>query len=164
MHVACALWNPDIDFAHPEQMSGVRLDRLTKERMGLTCGRCGQGGGGAVQCAYPSCYRAFHVLCGVMGGQVATFRCDGEPLPFCTQHSGSRYEAAREAMVEGREPQQAQQGDEEEEGGAAAACDVDPSKLSAYELERRMNVERNERMLKAIRNGGKLPTAVEGGS
>jgi hypothetical protein len=42
VHVACALWLPDVDFAQPDSMSGVQLTRLSRESADLECGACRQ--------------------------------------------------------------------------------------------------------------------------
>lgn len=45
------------------------------------------------QCAFGTCCRSFHVLCGRAAGQQLTFRAtDGEPLAFCELHSRPAFE------------------------------------------------------------------------
>lgn len=52
------------------------------------------------QCAFGTCCRSFHVLCGRAAGQQLTFRAtDGEPLAFCELHSRPAFEK----MVSGAE-------------------------------------------------------------
>jgi hypothetical protein len=48
VHVACALWTPEMTLAEPEAMRGVQLDHMTAVRAGLQCGLCKQAGGAVV--------------------------------------------------------------------------------------------------------------------
>lgn len=55
VHVACALWIPEVTWQNPEGMSNVDLSAITKARMGLKCHICGQAGGGVMYVAiYPT--------------------------------------------------------------------------------------------------------------
>ncbi len=47
-HLACVLWVPEVELAAPDRMAGVRLDKLTTQRLGLRCELCKQAGGGSV--------------------------------------------------------------------------------------------------------------------
>lgn len=99
LHLADALWTPEITVGRADVMDGLSLALLPAERVALRCELCDQGGGAVVQCAYGRCCRAFHVLCGRAAGQVLTFRlADGEPLAFCETHSAAAYEEGREAL------------------------------------------------------------------
>ena len=42
MHLACALWVPEVTLSSPEAMSGVRLDALSPDRNSLACTICRQ--------------------------------------------------------------------------------------------------------------------------
>jgi hypothetical protein len=48
VHLACALWTPELIVANPEGMSEIKLDHLTKSRAQLKCSLCKQAGGAAV--------------------------------------------------------------------------------------------------------------------
>ena len=48
VHVACALWTPEITLAEPEAMRGVQLDAMTAVRAALQCALCKQAGGAVV--------------------------------------------------------------------------------------------------------------------
>ena len=49
VHLADALWTPDIHMSDEDKREGISLSHLTSERMALRCTFCGQGGG-AVMC------------------------------------------------------------------------------------------------------------------
>ena len=49
VHLADALWTPEIRIGDPVQRTGISLSGLTRERLALRCTFCGQGGG-AVMC------------------------------------------------------------------------------------------------------------------
>ena len=101
-HLSCALWVPEIEVSDHERMAGLRLDKLTSVRAKLRCELCKQAGGGAVQCAFGTCLRSFHVTCGRAAGQHLAFRAtDGEPLPFCGLHSKPAFSKMVEEMVDG---------------------------------------------------------------
>ena len=105
IHIACALWIPEVTLSRPDWMDGVVLDRLPADRVARSCSLCRQGGGAVVRCSHGGCCTAFHVLCGRAAGQLLAFRrTDGEPLAFCRQHSTPAYEEVREALIEGRVP------------------------------------------------------------
>ncbi|KAL4452519.1 hypothetical protein ABPG75_008181 [Micractinium tetrahymenae] len=104
-HLACALWVPEVELSDVPGMSGVRLDKLTAVRAKLRCELCKQAGGGAVQCAFGTCCRSFHVLCGRAAGQQLHFRTtDGEPLAFCALHSKPTFAKLVDELVEGKRP------------------------------------------------------------
>ena len=42
MHLACAIWTPEVYFEQAAELQGMRLDDLTAERMELLCGLCNQ--------------------------------------------------------------------------------------------------------------------------
>ena len=44
MHLACAVWTPEVQFENPVEMQGMRLDDLTADRTELRCGICKQVG------------------------------------------------------------------------------------------------------------------------
>ena len=44
VHVACALWTPEVRFQHPENLSGIDLTMLTASRISLICSMCNQVG------------------------------------------------------------------------------------------------------------------------
>lgn len=48
VHVACALWTPEMTLAQPEQMKGVQLEHMTALRAELQCALCKQTGGAVV--------------------------------------------------------------------------------------------------------------------
>lgn len=48
VHVACALWTPEMMFAEPELMRGVQLEHMTAPRAELECALCKQAGGAVV--------------------------------------------------------------------------------------------------------------------
>ena len=50
VHLADALWTPEIRISDPVQRTGISLSGLTSECLALRCTFCGQGGG-AVMCA-----------------------------------------------------------------------------------------------------------------
>lgn len=55
------------------------------------------------QCAFGTCCRSFHVLCGRAAGQQLTFRAtDGEPLAFCELHSRPAFDKMVRAVVAAR--------------------------------------------------------------
>ncbi|GAB4818775.1 hypothetical protein N2152v2_005821 [Parachlorella kessleri] len=160
VHVADALWVPEVTLADPDRMRGVQLDHMTALRAALRCGLCKQAGGAVVQCSFTNCCRPFHVMCARAAGQVLTFReMDGEPLAFCSVHSAGRYERSRDAICEGRQAEQAPDGskaDGEEQEGAAAMQDVREAgageePVSEYELQRQRNIERNRQRLAELR-------------
>ena len=93
------------------------------------------------QCSYSSCCRPFHVLCGRAAGNLLTFRTtDGEPLQFCSTHSGERFAARRDAACDGVESAA-------EPGEVPAA---EPAELVEYEVERNANVQRIEEVKKKM--------------
>ncbi len=48
VHVADALWVPEVTLADPDRMRGVQLDHMTALRAALRCGLCKQAGGAVV--------------------------------------------------------------------------------------------------------------------
>ena len=48
VHLACAIWTPEVYFEQAAELQGMRLDDLTAERMDLRCGICKQ-----VSCTQP---------------------------------------------------------------------------------------------------------------
>ena len=44
MHLACAVWTPEVQFENPAELQGIRLDDLTADRTELRCGICKQVG------------------------------------------------------------------------------------------------------------------------
>lgn len=92
------------------------------------------------------------MLCGRTEGNLLTFRhTDGEPLQFCSIHSGARFQAAREALCEGRDPFAGGQEAAEEDPPPAA-----PAPVTAYELERAANMRRIEDARQRIFAGGSM--------
>ena len=45
IHLACALWTPEILISDPEGMRHPKLDALRQHRVDLICAICRQGGG-----------------------------------------------------------------------------------------------------------------------
>ena len=45
VHLACALWTPELVVGDPDRMAGIKLDHMTALRAALPCARCKQGGG-----------------------------------------------------------------------------------------------------------------------
>ena len=45
VHLACALWTPELVVGDPDRMAGIQLDHMTALRAALPCARCKQGGG-----------------------------------------------------------------------------------------------------------------------
>ena len=45
LHLACALWTPEILISDPEGMRAPKLDALRQHRVDLTCSICKQAGG-----------------------------------------------------------------------------------------------------------------------
>ena len=45
LHLACALWTPEILISDPEGMRGPKLDALRQHRVELVCAICKQAGG-----------------------------------------------------------------------------------------------------------------------
>ncbi|KAK9814219.1 hypothetical protein WJX72_002471 [[Myrmecia] bisecta] len=148
VHLACALWTPDIMLTKPEAMKGVKLDHLSRERLNLVCQLCKQGGGAVIQCAFRSCCRPFHVLCGRSIGNLLPLAADGEPLGFCSEHSKDKYGRSRDKVLEGRQSS----------GSLSSAASPPVVEVpNEYELQRLQNIERNRQMLQALRAG--QPTA-----
>lgn len=145
IHLACALWIPEIEINDPEQMKDVSLENLTAVRTQLNCSLCKQAGGGVVQCSYGSCCRSFHVLCGRHAGHVVTFRNNGDPVAFCATHSSKNFMRMREALLEGKEI--ASQGETREDSEGPLA---EPAEQVDYERQREENVKRIEAAKKAI--------------
>ena len=48
VHLACALWVPEVRFRSPDALSGVELDGITQARANLKCSICKQGGGASM--------------------------------------------------------------------------------------------------------------------
>lgn len=44
VHLACAVWTPEVHFENPAELQGIRLDDLTADRTELRCGICKQVG------------------------------------------------------------------------------------------------------------------------
>jgi hypothetical protein len=44
VHLACAVWTPEVQFENPAELQGIRLDDLTADRTELRCGICKQVG------------------------------------------------------------------------------------------------------------------------
>ncbi len=44
VHLACAIWTPEVYFEQATELQGMRLDHLTADRMELHCGMCKQVG------------------------------------------------------------------------------------------------------------------------
>lgn len=42
LHLACSIWTPEVYFERAAELQGLRLDKLTLERMELRCGICKQ--------------------------------------------------------------------------------------------------------------------------
>lgn len=149
LHLACALWTPEILISDPEGMRNPKLDALRQHRVDLTCAICKQGGGSVIQCGFGVCCRSFHALCGRHAKAAAAFRhTDGHPLAFCVQHSKERYQRTREKLIAGDdvEPTASQDLDLEESASAAAAEAVQ-HEPNEYEVQRQRNIERNKQML-----------------
>ena len=54
LHLACALWTPEILISDPEGMRGPKLDALRQHRVELTCAICKQAGGAVMLVSLPS--------------------------------------------------------------------------------------------------------------
>eukprot|EP00899_Mesostigma_viride_P005814 jgi/Mesvir1/15233/Mv06459-RA.1 len=65
VHVACALWVPELFFDDAERLEGITgVDKIDKSRYKLKCSVCRlQGVGVCIQCEERTCYAAFHPLC-----------------------------------------------------------------------------------------------------
>ena len=42
LHLACAVWTPEVYFERAAELQGLRLNNLTAERVELRCGICKQ--------------------------------------------------------------------------------------------------------------------------
>lgn len=68
VHLADALWVPEMSISDPVKRAGISLSRLTSQRLALRCTFCGQGGG-AVMCvsggiaSEPSARHHLHISC-----------------------------------------------------------------------------------------------------
>lgn len=142
-HIACALWNPEVSFDKPRVCEGVNLDQVARSRLSLVCELCKQSGGGAIQCHFPRCCRAFHPLCARAAGWILAFTDSGDAVGFCQEHSRQKFDVRRTNLLSPPEPASA----------ASPAATVGPSQpppvtqLSEYELERQRNIERNKQMM-----------------
>ncbi|KAL3135513.1 hypothetical protein ABBQ38_005993 [Trebouxia sp. C0009 RCD-2024] len=150
LHLACALWTPEILISDPEGMRGPKLDGLRQHRVDLTCAICKQAGGAVIQCSFGVCCRSFHVLCGRHAKGAAAFRhTDGHPLAFCVEHSRERYQRTRQKLVAGDDvlPSASQDLDNIDEAAEAAAAESTVHQPNEYESQRQRNIERNKQML-----------------
>ncbi|DBA66785.1 hypothetical protein WJX79_010198 [Trebouxia sp. C0005] len=150
LHLACALWTPEILISDPEGMRGPKLDALRQHRVDLTCAICKQAGGAVIQCSFGVCCRSFHVLCGRHAKAAAAFRhTDGHPLAFCMEHSKERYQRTREKLIAGDdfEPTAFQNLGYVEAAAQAAATEAVPLQPNDYEVQRQRNIDRNKQML-----------------
>ncbi|KAL3158682.1 hypothetical protein ABBQ32_011424 [Trebouxia sp. C0010 RCD-2024] len=150
LHLACALWTPEILIRDPEGMRGPKLDGLRQHRVDLTCAICKQAGGAVIQCSFGVCCRSFHVLCGRHAKGAAAFRhTDGHPLAFCVEHSRERYQRTRQKLVAGDDvlPFASQDLDNIDEAAKAAAAESTVHQPNEYESQRQRNIERNKQML-----------------
>ncbi len=69
VHVPCALWHPDCSFQNVAMMDGVRgVDRALARGGAARCGKCGERGGGTIQCARSGCTERYHPLCAWYSG------------------------------------------------------------------------------------------------
>ena len=48
VHMACALWTPEVSLDDPVKMSKINVSGLTNERVRLKCTLCSQAGGATV--------------------------------------------------------------------------------------------------------------------
>lgn len=150
LHLACALWTPEILISDPEGMRGPKLDALRQHRVDLTCAICKQAGGAVIQCSFGVCCRSFHVLCGRHVKAAAAFRhTDGHPLAFCMEHSKERYQRTREKLIAGDdfEPTASQNLEDVDAAAEAAAEETVPLQPNDYEIQRQRNIDRNKQML-----------------
>lgn len=144
-HIACALWVPEVHFEQPQECVGINLDQLAKGRMALQCELCKQAGGGAMQCAFPRCCRAFHPLCARSAKWILAFTNSGEAVGFCQEHSRNRFEARRTAIIS---PPTLEDDMAILNDAALVPAPVPLStQLSEYELERQRNIDRNKEMM-----------------
>ena len=63
VHVACALWIPDVFFGDPDAMEPVVLTKLNPQRRTLKCVICQKKGFPCVQCPVGKCNISFHPCC-----------------------------------------------------------------------------------------------------
>ncbi|DBB02002.1 hypothetical protein WJX77_007509 [Trebouxia sp. C0004] len=150
LHLACALWTPEILISDPEGMRGPKLDALRQHRVDLTCAICKQAGGAVIQCSFGVCCRSFHVLCGRHVKAAAAFRhTDGHPLAFCMEHSKERYQRTREKLIAGDdfEPTASQSLEDVDAAAQAAVEEAVPLQPNDYEIQRQRNIDRNKQML-----------------
>jgi hypothetical protein len=95
------------------------------------------------------------VLCGRFAGYYLSFCLDGEPIAFCNTHSRPQYERMRQAMVEGKNAEEAMEiaeaGDEDSEGDAREP--TVERELNDYEKQRQENLARIAEARKMLLGG-----------
>ncbi|CAD7698212.1 unnamed protein product [Ostreobium quekettii] len=152
VHIVCALWVEEVHFAEPDRLSGILLDEMTHVRAGLKCTMCKQAGGGAIQCRYGNCCKAFHALCARSKGWVVSFCRDGSTAQFCGRHSaGKSFALERRAILNCGSSSSTSSS-----GGAAMSTDggsEGSDSANEYEEERRQNIERNRTYLEGLCEG-----------
>lgn len=84
-HVVCVWWTPELT-SDPETARPGLLSKIDPERASLTCARCHERGGAAVQCAVPHCLQACHPFCALRAGFLLREH-DGVFEQYCRTHS-----------------------------------------------------------------------------
>lgn len=101
VHVACALWIPEVFCHHGEGLDAINTFHIPKRRFEMKCDYCHKIEGAGVRCSYKGCQKQFHISCGLR--QRVPVMCEmkeegpGRPalvLTFCSDHA-----AAARSMV-----------------------------------------------------------------
>ncbi|CAN0017137.1 unnamed protein product, partial [Hapterophycus canaliculatus] len=111
VHVVCVWWTPELS-TEPDTVRPGSLARLDPARQRLSCSACHGRGGGAVECAEPSCLEACHPFCAMRAGLLLR-ESDGAFELFCRTHSLRRRRRRRRRQRSGAR----------ETGGASAEGD-----------------------------------------
>ncbi|TAQ85717.1 hypothetical protein B7494_g5948 [Chlorociboria aeruginascens] len=100
-HVLCSMWVPEVSIGNPLYMEPIMdVEKIPKNRYGLSCYICKQHMGAPIQCAMKTCCVAWHATCGRRARLAMKMKNDNgvlfvhegtNPKAYCHEHCGREY-------------------------------------------------------------------------